>query len=119
VILVVDDEQPLRDLLSGYLARLGYEVEACATAGEALTRFRERPSGYALVLSDAIMPEMSGQELLARVTGLNPEVRAVLTSGLPVSLPPLPPGAAGRVRFLQKPYTPAQLAQLIKELLEN
>ena len=118
-ILVVDDQQPLLDLLASFLTRLGYQVETCVAAEEALRRFRERPSSYALVLTDANMPDMSGQELITRVTELSPRVRAVLTSGGPIRMPELPPDQACRVRFLQKPYVPSQLAQAVTALLES
>jgi two-component system cell cycle sensor histidine kinase/response regulator CckA len=118
-ILIVEDEQPLLDLLASYLTRLGYEVEACAAGTEALRRFQEKPSSYALVLTDANIPDLSGQELIRRITKLKPEVRIVLTSGSSIDTAQLPPAAAARARFLLKPFVPAQLAQVIKDLLEG
>ena len=118
-ILVVDDEQPLLDLLVSYLARLGYQVEACASSQEALRRVRERPSEYALLFTDAKMPDMGGLELITKVTELNPGVRVVLTSGSPVGIPAVLPGRAGKSKFLQKPYVPAELADLVKALLQS
>jgi CheY-like chemotaxis protein len=115
----VDDQQALLDLLASYLTRLGYEVDTCVSAQEALRRFREHPFSYALVLTDAKMPDMSGQELITRVIELNPEVRVILTSGSPIRMSELPPDPAGKVKFLQKPYGPAQLAQVVKALLES
>ncbi len=118
-ILLVDDEEALLGLLASYLTRLGYEVETSATAEEALRRFQERPSSYALVLTDAKLPDMSGQELTRRLTELSPEIRVMLISGGATGLPQLPPDSAGRVRFLQKPFVPSHLAQAVKSLLEN
>ena len=116
-ILIVEDEQPLLGLLASYLTRLGYEVEACAAGKEALRRFQEKPSSYALVLTDANIPDLSGQELIRRITKLRPEVRIVLTSGSSIDTARLPPAAA-KARFLLKPFVPARLAEVIKDLLE-
>jgi CheY-like chemotaxis protein len=96
---------------------LGYQVETCVAAKEAWRLFQEHPSSYTLLLTDANLPDMSGQELITRVMELNPEVRAVLTSGGPIRMPELPAGSGGRVGLLRKPYLPAQLAQVLRELL--
>ncbi len=117
-ILIVDDQRPLLDLLANYLTRLGYEVETCVSGLEALRRFQERPSSYALVLTDENMPDLSGQELIRNIATLSPEVRIVLTSGSSIEAAPLPPGLASRARFLQKPFVPAHLAEVVKALLE-
>ena len=111
-ILLVDDEEPLLDLLKRYLERLGYEVEACLTPLEALKSFEEDPSKYALVLSDLTLPDMPGDEMIARMRAIDPKLKAIVASGRPYE----PKGK--RTGFLQKPFLPKMLAELIENLLK-
>lgn len=110
-ILLVDDEAPLLDLLKRYLERLGYEVEACLTPADALQTFAADPSRYGLVLTDLTLPGMSGDEMIARMRAIVPKLRAIVASGYPYE----PKGK--RTRFLQKPFLPKMLAELIEQML--
>ena len=65
LILIVDDEEPIRSMLQDGLSRAGYDVETAASGPEALERFRV--GRYAVVLTDLIMPAMTGWELSARL----------------------------------------------------
>jgi DNA-binding NtrC family response regulator len=104
-ILAVDDEPALLQLLEKYLKRLGYQVEACSGAREALERFAARPHHYTLLLVDLNMPDIDAR------------VRVLLCSGYPFDPHMLPEPMRDRVRFLQKPFAPKMLAQAIEELL--
>ncbi|HEY6824526.1 MAG TPA: ATP-binding protein, partial [Steroidobacteraceae bacterium] len=77
-ILVVDDEPSLVALAEEVLASLGYEPVGCVGAQQALRVFRGAPQRFDAVLTDAIMPEMSGLELLAEVRRVRPELPVVL-----------------------------------------
>src|ERR1700748_2583657 len=111
-LLLVDDEPPLADLLKKYLERLGYIVDACNSAEDALTKFEADPEQYALVLTDLTLPSMNGEELLDRMRRRNPQLRAIISSGYPYE-PRVP-----RVVFLQKPFLPKMLAQEIERTLK-
>lgn len=113
-ILAVDDETVLAALLERYLARLGYEVETCSSAAEALERARDRK--FLIVVADRTLPDMAGEELLRRLCEAEPELRAILLSGYPFDLSSLPASCRERVRFLQKPFPPEALAALVSEL---
>jgi CheY-like chemotaxis protein len=110
-ILLVDDEAPLLDLLKRYLERLGYEVEACLTPADALKSFEADPSRYSLVLTDLTLPGMSGDEMIARMRTTAPKLRVIISSGYPYE----PKGK--RTGFLQKPFLPKMLADLIEQML--
>jgi len=110
-ILLVDDEAPLLDLLKRYLERLGYEVEACLTPADALQSFEADPSRYSLVLTDLTLPGMSGDEMIARMRAIAPKLRVIVASGYPYE----PKGK--RTAFLQKPFLPKMLADLIEQML--
>jgi two-component system response regulator AtoC len=74
-ILIVDDEAMQRELLQGFLEKKGYATAVAAGGEEALRRFAELP--YQLVLLDDKMPDMTGDEVLARMKELNPLVHAI------------------------------------------
>jgi two-component system cell cycle sensor histidine kinase/response regulator CckA len=112
-ILLVDDEEPLAELLTRYLERLGYQVDSCLTAADALARFEADPSVYALVLTDLTLPGMKGDEMLSRMRAIAPKLRAIVASGYPYE------PTAKRTRSLQKPFLPKMLAELIEELLKT
>lgn len=110
-ILIVDDEAALLDLLKRYLERLGYEVDVASNPEDALANFEADPERYECVLTDLSLPGMNGEELLERMRGKNPRLRALISSGYPYE------PRSKRTFFLQKPYLPKMLAQTIEELL--
>jgi DNA-binding NtrC family response regulator len=112
-LLIIDDEPPLLDLLGRYLGRKGYEVETCATPGDALAQFRADPERFALVITDLSMPEMNGEELIGRLRELRPHLPAIITSGYPYQ-----PQAAG-IGFVQKPFLPQVLVEQIEKALKG
>ena len=108
-ILVVDDEESLVHLAEEVLAGLGYEPVGCTGTAEALRVFRAAPERFDAVISDAIMPEMPGTELLAHIRRLRPDIPALLVSGY--GGPDLQSqAAAGGVAILNKPLHAAELA---------
>jgi CheY-like chemotaxis protein len=116
-ILAVDDETALLDLMAAYLARLGYETQCCSSASVALALLNEHPLRYALLIADVRMPDMAGPELALRARALNPAVSVLLTSGSSPGQIPLPPGLSRGTRFLQKPFSPSQLAEAVESSL--
>ncbi len=111
-ILLVDDEAPLLDLLTRYLERLGYQVDACLTPADALARFEADPSCYELVLTDLTLPGMKGDEMLTRMRERSPKLRAIVASGYPYE------ARGKRTKSIQKPFLPKMLAEQIEELLK-
>lgn len=112
-LLLVDDEPALLDLLKKYLERLGYQVDARASAEEALQAFEQNPQGYALVLTDLTLPGVRGDQMIERMRARNPALRAIISSGYPYE-----PKSKG-VGFLLKPYAPKMLADEIAALLKK
>ncbi len=109
-ILLVDDEPTLLALLRRYLERGGHEVVLSETAEDALESF-QTSGPFDLILADLTLPGMSGEELIGKLRELRPDLPAILSSGYAheTHLP--------RVRFLQKPFLPNTLGDLVAELL--
>ena len=111
-ILLVDDEPALLDLLKKYLERLGYQVTACLSAEEALVQFEAEPDRHALVITDLTLKGMSGEEMIDRMRGIRPALKAILSSGYP-HVP-----RSKKTVFLQKPFLPKALAEAIARLVK-
>jgi signal transduction histidine kinase/FixJ family two-component response regulator len=116
-ILVVDDEESLVQLTEEVLAGLGYEPVGCVGATEALRVFRAAPQRFDAVVSDAIMPDMPGTELLAQMRRLRPALPALLVSGYGGTDLLAQAAAAGVQTILTKPLHAAELAAALAAIL--
>ena len=116
-ILVVEDEAPVRKLLSQVLRRQGYTLIEAATGIDALEALSKHPEPIHLMVTDVVMPGMSGRELARKIEPLRPGLRVLYISGYTedaiVHHGELDPGTA----FLPKPFTPAALAKKVREVL--
>lgn len=116
-ILLVEDEDSLRQLLQKYLSRLEYDVDAVASAEEALAVLEQQPDRYSLLLADLTLPGMPGDKLMGIVLESSATTRVLLSSGYDYDLSTLGTGVRHRAAFLQKPYLPRQLVDEITRLL--
>jgi CheY-like chemotaxis protein len=118
LILVGEDNDPVRKAVTGRLESLGYAVRAATTGPEAITLL-ESGEPIALVFSDIIMPGgMTGYDVAEWVRSMKPELKVVLTSGY--SDVPLAASEAVRaIKVLGKPYTREQLACALREALDG
>ncbi|MCP4642971.1 MAG: response regulator [bacterium] len=116
-ILIVDDEQVVRNVASQMLQRLGYRVFAAADGVEALATYRELPGEIDAVLLDVAMPRMGGEECLRGLIDMDPEVRVIMSSGHDMSARDDDLVSKGAKGTIQKPYQLADLARRIRALL--
>ncbi len=116
-ILLVDDEDVVRQVVSRMLIRLGYAVTALGSGPEAIELYRDDPSRFDLVILDMIMPEMGGFELFRALKALNPEIKAVLSTGYATQDAAQRVMAEGMAAFIQKPYESARLGRIIADVL--
>ncbi|MEI7742328.1 MAG: ATP-binding protein [Chloroflexota bacterium] len=108
-LLVVEDEPTVRAMTTQILQRAGWEVVAVPNAGEALTLVDTRPTRFDAIVSDVVMPGMSGIELAGRVLDRDPQMRIVLLSGYTAETLDLAKAVERGVRFVPKPLSSRQL----------
>jgi len=118
-ILVVEDEAEVLQVVKDLLERLSYRVLTASDGQEALSVYEAHRGEIALVLTDMVMPEMSGLDLFEALKGRDPDVRVVVMTGYPGSRGEkvqLPEGVAGH---LEKPMRVSQLARVVSEALRR
>jgi PAS domain S-box-containing protein len=117
-VLVVEDEDIVRELVREVLEVEGYSVVSARRGKDALKLCVEHPEAISLLVTDVVMPEMSGRELAERLTEIRPEVRVLFISGYTddsvIRHGVLEAGTA----FLQKPFTPNELARKVRGVLD-
>lgn len=118
-LLVVEDERLVRDLIVKTLSRAGYEVESSADPLEALDSWRDRSEPLDLVISDMMLPSLSGTEFVARLRERNPGVRVIYMSGYGEDSKVQGETGAGRGSFLAKPFSPTELLAAVHASLQR
>ncbi len=119
VILVVEDDDQVRTVVSKGLPRLGYEVLVVRNAEEALALVEKHPGRIDLLLTDVVMPGLSGPQLADRLTARRPETRVVFMSGYPEAQDPALGFSLNGRSYLQKPFALAELAEKIRQSLDE
>jgi PAS domain S-box-containing protein len=118
-ILLVEDEEPVRSMVSKVLQSKGYTVLEARHGNEAIEVSERCEGSINLMVTDVIMPQMSGRELAERLTLMRPEMHVLYMSGYPdntiVQHGVLEPGTA----FLQKPFTINALELKVREILDG
>ncbi|HEX4355378.1 MAG TPA: response regulator [Polyangiales bacterium] len=112
-VLVVDDDQVVHRALTRFLTRRGYRILAARTPAEAL--FIARHEQIAVVITDLVMPEMTGYELAARIDRLQPGVRVIYMSGYAPNGSDTPGGDSAPM--LQKPFDVEDLVKALSAAL--
>jgi signal transduction histidine kinase len=116
-ILVVEDEAPIRRAAQRSLERLGYRVLVAEDGESALRLFEVHAGEIHVVVSDVLMPRLSGIKLHQAVQRLRPGTRFIFTSGYAAADLPPEHGMDPRVPFLSKPWTLEELAAKVREVI--
>lgn len=117
-ILLVEDEEIVRRMLQQVLRLQEYRVLAAARGEEALRLCEEHEQPIHLLLTDVVMPEMGGRELTERAMALRPDLKILFMSGYTDDAVVRHGVYEAGFSFIQKPFTPAGLAQKLREVLE-
>ncbi|WP_294330743.1 hybrid sensor histidine kinase/response regulator [uncultured Sphingomonas sp.] len=118
-ILVVEDDDDVRAYTVGILRELGYQVVEAEDGDGALRLLGGHGVGATMLLTDVVMPRMSGPELAARAKALRPELRVLFTSGYTRDAIMRDDRLDPNVDLLSKPFTYATLAAKVRELLDR
>jgi two-component system cell cycle sensor histidine kinase/response regulator CckA len=118
-LLVVEDEELVRQLAVAALKEHGYNVIEAPSAEAALEYIERDPRQIHLVVTDVIMPGMSGKQIAAAVTKVRPQTRVLYTSGYTDNVVVHHGILDDGIHFLQKPYTPVILAAKVREVLDT
>jgi PAS domain S-box-containing protein len=116
-VLVVEDEAAVRKLASRVLTSRGYRVIVAADGQEALDTLARFDGGIDLLITDVIMPRVSGRELVDRVLPMRPDIKVLYLSGYTDDAVVRHGVLEEGVQFLQKPFTPDALARRVREVL--
>ena len=119
VVMVVDDEQALVELAEELLAGLGYEAVGFDSSEAALRAFEADPQRFDAVISDEMLPGMSGSAFASRLRALRPSLPVLLMSGRVDEALEHRARAAGVQRLLRKPLTLRELAEELAQALER
>lgn len=111
-ILVIDDEEMIRELAQSILRHAGFEVLTAESGQSGIRLYAEGTSLIDLVMLDLTMDDMSGVETLRRLREVSPDLPCIISSGQAPDLSDIPQELSRHVYFLQKPYRASQLAEM-------
>jgi len=116
-VLVVEDEDAMREVTRRILARNGYRVLAAASGPEAIETAASQPGGIDVLLTDVVMPEMSGKEAAERIGALRPDMKILFMSGYTQGLLDIQGILREDVNLIEKPFTEKSLLAKIRQVI--
>ncbi|HPG70313.1 MAG TPA: response regulator [Candidatus Hydrogenedentes bacterium] len=105
-------------LLQRALAQFGYDATSVTSSVDALTTFRAHPDLFDAVITDQMMPAITGEELAADLLSIRPGLPVIMTSGLSENMPPQKMSECGISAFLLKPTSTLTLAKTVRQVLD-
>jgi CheY-like chemotaxis protein len=118
-LLLVEDDDLVRNLVGTILRECGYGVLEASDGLEALRLGEGHPGPIHLVVTDVVMPQMNGRELVQRLHPLHPDMKVLYISGYTDDATVRGGAPEAGVHFLQKPFTPDTLARAVREALDR
>jgi PAS domain S-box-containing protein len=117
LVLVVDDEEPIRKLAQRALERYGYRVLLAADGNEALSLYRVRQNEIDVVITDMVMPNLDGPATIAALQAVNPNIKIIGSSGLALDGYEAAANKVGVRHFIPKPYTAETMLLTLHDIL--
>jgi len=118
-ILLIDDEQGILEIFAEMLKTLGYKIVTCADSIEALSLFQKSEEHFDLVITDNIMPKMTGIILARKMTELRPDIPIIISTGFDDRTISNDWTETGIKGFIAKPYSMEQIAGLIRKVIDE
>ncbi|MCP4342771.1 MAG: response regulator, partial [Desulfobulbaceae bacterium] len=118
-ILLVEDETAILEMITTILDRLGYQVVAASTTGEAIRLAQEYAGKIHLLVSDVIMPEMNGRDLAQNILSIHPNIKCLFMSGYSANVIARNGVLDKGVNFIQKPFSMKELGAKVREVLDE
>jgi CheY-like chemotaxis protein len=118
-VLLVEDEETILRVAREALTALGYRVITASDGVRALELVKRTLEPIDLVITDVVMPQMGGRELVTRLLALQPGLRILFSSGYSENAISADGILDEGINFLQKPYTPTMLARRVREALDR
>lgn len=118
-ILVVDDEDIARRIATDMLGELGYNVRTCSDGREAVALYETDWQEIDLVILDMVMPELDGRDTFDAMLAINPNVRAILSSGYSIDGEAKSILDQGVKAFIGKPFSQADLSKTVAQVLQG
>lgn len=118
VILLVDDEEMMVDVTGQILERLGFAVVAKTSSLDALEAFQEKPDEFDLVITDQVMPNMTGTQLARDLISIRPDIPVILCSGFPENVCLDEVESIGIKKFIMKPISREEIAKVVRAVLD-
>lgn len=119
LIMVVDDEQILRQIAREILEEIGFEVVLAEDGEEAVSIYKKKHKEIRLVLLDMLMPKLSGNEVFIKMKKINPNISVILTSGFRKDKRVEQALNAGADGFIKKPYNFKRLSEMVFQVLKS
>ena len=116
-VLVVDDEQTIREITQQTLEAFGYKAILAADGAEAVTRYAQYRDSIAIVLTDMMMPVMDGPATIKVLRNMNPKVKIIAASGIATNEAVNKAAGQGVKHFVSKPYTAESLLKVLQVAL--
>ena len=117
-VLLVEDEIPVRELVSRMLGNEGHTVLKASNGEDALRLCEKHPTDIDLLLSDVVMPGMSGAELVEKVSAMRPLIKSLYMSGY-ADETVVRHGLLEGANVVKKPFTKAELIETIQHVMEG
>jgi two-component system cell cycle sensor histidine kinase/response regulator CckA len=118
-ILIVDDDESVREFLQRTLLKDGHKVSVCEDGLEAIEFYEQRFADVDLIILDMIMKEMDGWLTFKELRKINPNARVIVASGYAVDSVLSQCMAAGALELLAKPFDPSQITNAVEKHLRN
>jgi two-component system, cell cycle sensor histidine kinase and response regulator CckA len=115
----VEDELDILGMVTTMLEQLGYTVLAASTPNEAIRLAQQHPEKIGLVITDVIMPQMNGRDLVDQLLAQQPWIKCLYMSGYTADIIAYQGKLEEDIHFIQKPFSLSTLAAKIRQTLET